>query len=134
MADGIFKTFDITTSGLRAQWKRMQVVANNVANADTTRTPEGGPYQRKHVVFSTVLNQLAGVKVEGVVADGEPPKRVYSPGHPEADAEGYLAMPNVMVPVEMVDLTTASRAYEANLLAMRNFRKICEETIKLLKS
>ncbi|MFW6118967.1 MAG: flagellar basal body rod protein FlgC [Planctomycetota bacterium] len=131
--ESLFRSFDISGSGLHAEWVRLQVVANNVANAETTRTPEGGPYRRRHVVFSTVLDGLNGVNVRGVVPSQDPPRRVHDPGHPDADAEGFVAMPNVKVPMEMVDLLTASRAYEANLIAMRNFKQICEETLKLLR-
>jgi flagellar basal-body rod protein FlgC len=131
--DKLFRALDISASGLHAQWVRMEVVANNVANADTTQTPEGGPYRRREVVFSTVMNGLNGVDVAGVVASNAPPRMVYDPGHPEADARGYVAMPDVQMPLEMVDMVTASRAYQANLVAMTSFRTICEETLKLLR-
>jgi flagellar basal-body rod protein FlgC len=131
--DRLFHALDISASGLHAQWVRMQVVANNVANADTTHTPEGGPYRRREVVFSTLMNGLNGVDVTGVVTSDDPPRMVYNPGHPDADARGYVAMPAVQMPTEMVDMVTASRAYQANLAAMRNFRQICEETLKLLQ-
>ncbi len=129
----LFRPFDISASGLHAQWVRMQVVANNVANADTTQTPEGGPYKRRQVVFSTVMDGLNGVDVSGVVPASGGPRMVYDPGHPDANADGYVAMPNVQMPTEMVDMVSASRAYQANLVAMRNFRTICEETLKLLR-
>ncbi len=132
--DKLFRALDISASGLHAQWVRMQVVANNVANADTTQTPEGGPYKRRQVVFSTLMDGLNGVDVAGVVPSGGAPRMVYNPGHPDADAEGYVAMPDVQMPLEMVDMVTASRAYQANLVAMRNFRAICEETLKLLRA
>ena len=132
--DELFRTMDISASGLRAEWIRLQVIANNLANAETTRTPEGGPYRRQHVVFSTLMDRLHGVEVQGVISSNDPPRMIYDPGHPDANAEGYLAMPNVRAPMEMIDMLTASRAYEANLLAMRNFKQICEETIKLLRA
>lgn len=131
--ENLFRALDISASGLHAEWVRLQVVANNVANAETTQTPEGGPYRRRQVVFSTVLDDLNGVRVRAVVPSGEPFRRVYNPGHPDADRDGFVAMPNVKVPMEMIDLLTASRAYEANLIAMQNFKRICEETLKLLK-
>lgn len=111
----------------------MQVAANNVANADTTETPEGGPYKRQQIVFSTVMDEMNGVKVEGTFPSNEPPRRVFNPSHPDADKEGFVAMPNVQVPVEMVDMLTASRAYEANLAAISKFRQIVEEAIKLIR-
>ena len=129
----LFRSLDISSSGLRAEWVRMQVVANNLANADTTETAEGGPYRKRYVVFSTLVNGLNGVQVKGVVRSNEPPRMVYNPGHPDADAKGFVAMPNVNPPLEMVDLLMASRAYEANLACIRNFREICEEALKLLR-
>jgi flagellar basal-body rod protein FlgC len=129
----LFSTMDISASGLHAEWVRMQVIANNVANAETTQTPEGGPFRRREVVFSTVLDRLAGVEVLGIEPAAGGPVMVHRPGHPDANAEGFVAMPNVQVPTEMIDLLTAGRAYEANLAAMRNFRTICEEAIKLLR-
>lgn len=134
MADGgIFRSMDISSSGLNAQWVRMQVVANNVANADTTRTPQGGPYRRQQVVFSTVLDEMSGVTVDGVEDSAGPARIIYNPGHPDANPQGYVSMPNVQLPMEMVDMLTAGRAYQANLMAMKNFRQICEETLKLLR-
>ncbi len=131
--ESFFHPFDIAASGLHAERTRLEVIANNVANADTTHTPEGGPYRRRQVVFSTLMGRLDGVKVRGVIPSGDPPRRVYEPGHPDADKDGYVAMPNVKVPLEMIDLMAASRAYEANLATMRNFKQICEETLKLLR-
>jgi flagellar basal-body rod protein FlgC len=131
--DSLFKALDISASGLRAEWVRMQVVANNVANADTTQTPEGGPYRKQHVVFSTLLGGLNGVHVDGIVPSDEAPRMIHIPGHPHADAKGFVAMPAVQVPTEMIDLMMASRAFEANLAAMRRFRSICEEALNLLR-
>ncbi len=131
--ENLFRALDISASGLHAEWVRLQVVANNVANAETTQTPEGGPYRRRQVIFSTVLDGLNGVRVRAVVPSSEPFRMVYNPGHPDADQDGFVAMPNVKVPMEMIDLLMASRAYEANLIAMQNFKRICEDTLKLLK-
>jgi len=133
VADNVFRTMEISASGLRAEWVRMQVVANNVANAETTKTPEGGPYRPQQVVFSTLMDGLNGVTVAGIVPSSKPPRMVHNPTHPDANAEGYVAMPDVQVPLEMIDLLTASRAYEANLAAMRKFKMICEEALKLLR-
>jgi flagellar basal-body rod protein FlgC len=131
--EGLFRSLDISSSGLRAEWVRMQVVANNVANAETTRTPEGGPYRRQQVIFSTLMDELNGVSVDGIVSSNGPPRMVHNPQHPDANADGFVAMPDVNVPLEIIDLMTASRAYEANLAAMRRFRQICEEALKLLR-
>ena len=125
--------WDVSASGLHAQWMRMQVIAQNVANADTTHTPEGGPYRRRRIIFSTTLDGLNGVTVKGIVNSDAPARMIHDPGHPDADDRSMVAMPNVQLPLEMVDMMAASRAYQANLTAMRNFRRIAEETIKLLR-
>lgn len=142
--DGILSGMDISASGLRAERLRMEVVANNVANARSTRTLGGGPYQRQQVLFSSLMESppgqrgfsastLRGVDVVGVVPDEAPPHRVYDPGHPDADSTGHVAMPNVSLPREMVDLMTASRAYEANLKAIQTFRQMAEQALALLR-
>ena len=131
--DSVFKTMDISASGLNAEWVRMRVIANNLANAETTETAEGGPFRRRQVIFRAIMDGLSGVQVAGIVPSGDPPRMVYEPGHPDADDNGYVAMPNVKVPLEMIDMMTATRAYEANLAAIRNFKQICERTINLLK-
>lgn len=135
---------DISASGMAAERLRMEVVANNIANAYSTRTPEGGPYRRQQVVFSAALDQagafsvnpdkLAGVRVLGVEADQSSLPKVHQPGHPDADAEGFVTMPNVQTPNEMVDLMTASRAYEANLRVLKSFRQMAEQALSLLRS
>lgn len=135
---------DISASGLAAERQRMEVVANNIANAHTTRTADGGPYRRQQVVFATALQSalgssasstrsLGGVHVVGIQPDMSKLERVLNPGHPDADEDGYVTMPNVKLPNEMVDLMTASRAYEANLKALRTFRKMAEQALSLLR-
>jgi flagellar basal-body rod protein FlgC len=137
---GIFSAFRIAASGLTAQRLRMDIVANNVANAETTRTEAGGPYQRQQVVFAanqeeafasrltsigqtTALplsenateTQLAGVRVETILTDDSPGNRVYDPDHPDADADGFVTYPNVNLATEMTDMLSATRSYEANV-------------------
>jgi flagellar basal-body rod protein FlgC len=127
---------------LAAERLRLEVVANNIANAFSTRSPGGGPYRRQDVVFSAVLNQglmggvsrPGGVQVLGVVDDMSDFHRIHNPGHPDADSEGYVNMPNVDLPVEMVNMITASRAYEANLRAMQFFRQMTEQSYSLLRN
>ena len=122
----------------------MEVVANNLANANSTRTPEGGPYRRMEVVFASALNsalaspdgpgsELGGVQVVGLQRDWSELPRVYQPGHPDAADDGFVTMPNVKLPNEMVDLITASRAYEANLRSLRTFREMAEQALSLLR-
>jgi len=133
---------DISASGLAAERQRMEVVANNIANAHSTRTAEGGPYRRQQVVFATELDKsgaqlstggLAGVRVTNIIDDPTALPQIYDPGHPDADANGNVLMPNVQLPNEMVDLMTASRAYEANLRALRLFRQMAEQSLALLR-
>ena len=138
--------FNISASGLSAERLRMEVVANNIANASVTRTPEGGPYRRKDVVFETVLNPagtgprgsnessgLAGVRTVGVVEDMSELPRRYDPGHPDADADGFVTMPNVNLPIEMVNLITATRAYEANLKAAQSFVDMNQQALSIVR-
>jgi flagellar basal-body rod protein FlgC len=142
----LFNVANISASGLTAERYRMEVVANNIANAFTTRTPEGGPYQRRDVVFESVLNAqmkhprpgmepLGGVRVAGTEPDvrTEYP-RVYNPGHPDADVDGYVTMPNVQLPLEMVNLIGANRAYEANLKTLQAFRQQAEQAMQILRT
>jgi flagellar basal-body rod protein FlgC len=123
---GLFDSFRISGSGLTAERLRMDTIANNLANANTTRTEQGGPYRRQMVVFSAINGDSkpykkrigGGVKVVGITQDPALPKLVYDPQHPDANEDGYVAFPNVNVVTEMVDLITATRAYEANITAI----------------
>jgi len=134
----LFSVADICTSGMHAERVRMEVVANNIANAYTTKGPDGGPYRRKEVVFAAALDEAskhyAGVRVLGIVEDRSPFPRIYDPAHPDADASGFVRMPNVSVPIEMVDLMTAVRSYEANLKTLKLFREMMERTLQLLRT
>lgn len=129
----LFQSFDVSASGLKAERTRMNVVAQNIANAEVTRGKDGAPYRRKEVLFRSVLGGTGGVRVSDVVDDPSPFQSVYQPGHPHAGSDGMVLMPNVDIPLEMVDLMTASRAYEANLLAMRTFRDMAERSLSLLR-
>ena len=141
----LFGGLEISASALTAERLRMDVVAENLANAQTTRGADGQPYRRKEVVLqeragsfgaslSAAMNKNnGGVEVAGVVEDQTPLKRVYDPGHPDADAEGYVAMPNVDTVTEMVDLIGAQRAYEANVTAMQAAKQMFARTLELLR-
>ena len=129
-----------TTSGaLAAQKIRLDIVAQNIANAQTTRTPEGGPYKRKIISFENELVKRAGgvplqtVHVSGITDDKTPGQSVYNPQHPDAGADGTVMMPNVNLAFEMVDLITASRAYEANLSVVKNSRTLAMKTFEIGK-
>ena len=131
---------DISASALAAQKTRLDIVAQNIANAQTTRTASGGPYQRQVVSFETELirNQAAGrslqsVRVAKVANDRSPGQQVYNPQHPDATADGLVTMPNVNLSQEMVDLITASRTYEANLSVVKNARQMAMRTLEIGK-
>ena len=130
---------DVTTDALSAQKTRLDIVAQNIANAQTTRTPDGGPYKRQVVSFETELlkqtngSSLQSVKVGSISPDPTPGDMVYNPQHPDAGANGMVAMPNVNVAYEMVDMITASRAYEANLSFVKNARTLAQKTLDIGK-
>lgn len=116
-----FAIFKVSASALEAQRSRMNTIASNMANIHSTRTENGGPYRRKDVLFSTVPVEpagdplLEGVEIVQVVESPEPFKRIYDPGHPDADREGFVLLPNINVMEEMVNMMMAIRAYEANV-------------------
>ncbi|MFN7161749.1 MAG: flagellar basal body rod protein FlgC [Fimbriimonadales bacterium] len=131
---GLISTLRVSSSGLSAERLRMDLIADNLANANTTRTPEGQPYRRKVAVFQPIAptpTMPGGVRVVQIVADNTPPRMVYEPGHPDADANGYVAYPNVDIVHEMVDLITASRAYEANIQAFNAAKNMLLRTLDI---
>ena len=152
---GLFDAIDISGSGLSAERLRMDVTAENLANAQTTRGPNGGPYQRKEVVLQTAQpdgfrTQLTsamggtaptmgaaqtpgGVQAAQIVTDPTPPRQVYDPGHPDANAQGYVSLPNVNPVTEMVDLIASSRSYEANVTALQTAKTMFSKTFDLLR-
>jgi flagellar basal-body rod protein FlgC len=137
----IISGIDVTAGALDAQKTRMDIVAQNIANAETTRTPAGGPYQRQVVSFeSELIRQQGGagpalqtVKVAGITSDPSPGQQVYNPQHPDAGPDGMVTMPNVNLAFEMVDLITASRAYEANLSVVKNAKQMAEKALEIGK-
>src|SRR5689334_6559668 len=130
---------DVTAGALNAQKTRLDIVAQNIANAQTTRTPNGGPYQRQIVSFESELirhtggTSLPGVRVASISPDRTPGQQVYNPQHPDAGPDGLVTMPNVNLSYEMVDLITASRAYEANLSVVKNARQMAAKTLQIGK-
>ena len=145
---GLFDALNISASGLTAQRLRMDVTSANLANAQTTKTPAGGPYKRQDVILQessgadTFAGSLAGamgsndtpagVEVAAIVDDTTPTKKVYEPTNPEADKQGYVEMPNVNPVSEMTDLIDASRSYQANVTAMQTTKTVFSKTIELL--
>ena len=136
----LFGALGISASGMTAERLRMDVTSDNLANADSTKGPNGQPYQRQEVVlqsggqsFSDALgNAQAGVQVAGIVNDPTPGQQVYDPGNPDANAQGYVTMPNVNTVTEMTDLITESRSYEANTQAMTTAKELYLKTLDLL--
>ena len=148
---GLFDAIDVAGSGLAAERLRMDVTAGNLANAQTTQGADGQPYRRRQVVlqeakgagqsFGSILasaksgpaGTVSGVQVAGIVEDPAPSRRVHDPGHPDADAQGYVSLPNVNPVTEMVDLISASRSYEANVTAMQTAKQLFSKTLELLR-
>lgn len=137
------KVADIAVSGMLAQRVRMVVTASNIANSQTTRTAEGGPYQRRDPVFesrtveggfgSALDGALRTVEVPRVEVDPRPGPSRFDPGHPDADADGYVQMPNVDLVEEMTNMMGAQRAFEANLLALRKSREMSDAALAIGK-
>jgi len=134
------KLFEISSSGLYAQRKRLDVIASNLANLETTRTERGGPYRRKMVVMSTkpvkdfdqVLNsRLEGVEIDDIVEDDAPFMKVYNPGHPDADEQGYVLKPNVDLIVEITNMLVAKRNFEANVTAVRSTKQMALKALEI---
>ena len=140
----LFSSIAVSASGMSAQRARTEVLVENLANAETTRTREGGPYRRKDAVFesSAVSSPFAsvfddaqapsGVAVSEIVTDTSAPEKRYMPGHPDADQDGYVAFPRVNPAEDMVDLMDAARSYEANVAAIGAVKDMIQRSIDLL--
>ncbi len=134
------RIYDIAASGLAAQRLRVQLIAGNIANSETTRTPEGGAFRKRDAVFqvqplppSADGSPLTGVKVAEVSVSREPFLQKYEPGHPDADATGLVNYPNINPVEEMVNLTEATRAYDVNVAVVRSVRTMSQSAIELLR-
>jgi flagellar basal-body rod protein FlgC len=134
---------NITASALNAEKLRMQIIAQNIANAHTTMTASGEPYRRQAVAFEAAmdrsrslgdnlsLSELKGVRVSEILEDRSDFRRVFEPNHPHADARGFIAMPNVDTAIEMVDMISSSRSYEANLAVMKTSRQLAKQALAI---
>jgi flagellar basal-body rod protein FlgC len=144
----LFSALTVSASGMAAQRLRASLLVENIANSETTRTPEGGPYRRKDAIFSTqdvgsafgseLTSQLGGqtltgVSVTGISVDQSAPEKRYLPGHPDADADGYVSIPKVNPAEDMVDLVGANRSYQANVAAMSAVKDMIQKSIDLLR-
>ncbi|HPI92306.1 MAG TPA: flagellar basal body rod protein FlgC [Deltaproteobacteria bacterium] len=129
----LFTAMDISASGLRAQRTMMNVISSNIANARTTRTEGGGPYQRRDVILreNSFEEQLASVDVESITTDPTPGERIYDPSSPDADEQGYVTMPNVNLMEEMVNMMNASRAFEANTIAVKSQKDMALKALQI---
>ena len=133
---GMFDSLRIAASGMTAQRLRMDVIADNLANAQSTKGPDGQPYRRKEVVLAAggaSFDDVLGVHVQGIAADPTPGHKVYDPGNPDADAQGYVTMPNVSSVTEMVDLIDASRSYEADVQVMTTAKQMVAKALEVLR-
>ncbi|MBT1071954.1 flagellar basal body rod protein FlgC [Pelotalea chapellei] len=142
-----FSSMNVSSSALSAERTRMNLISGNLANASATRTPEGGPYKRKDAVFSATpaensfsraLDGATGrevrkVEVTQIIEDQNPPRLQYDPSHPDADPQGYVAMPNVNVVEEMADMINATRSYEANVAAVQAAKSMAMKTLEISK-
>ena len=148
----LFSALSVSASGMNAQRVRAELLVENMANAETTRTAEGGAYRRKDVVFqseqeqspfsSILSNEMSsgssagtatGVTVSDVIVDQRDPQKRYLPGHPDADSDGYVSFPNLNPAEEMVDLVSSSRGYQANVASMTSIKEMIQRSIDLLK-
>lgn len=139
----ILNSFKISGSAMQAQSQRLDTISSNLANIETTSTPEGGPYKKKSVYFqSTPLSfkeeldgslrrATQGVKVTKVLEDQSPPRKIYNPTHPDADGEGYVAMPNVNHMEEMVDMMSATRSYQANATVIKSAKRMAMKALEI---
>jgi flagellar basal-body rod protein FlgC len=142
-----FSSMNVSSSALSAERTRMNLISSNLANANATRTPEGGPYKRKDAVFAATsvesrfnraldgatAQQVRKVDVTQIVEDQNPPRLQYDPGHPDANPQGYVAMPNVNVVEEMTDMISATRSYEANVTAVQAAKNMAMKTLEIGK-
>ena len=140
-SDSLFSIMDIATTGLVAERMRMNVIANNIANVNTTKTADGKPFRRKFVIFTSEfqkelqgavkgIGKLGGVKIKEIKTSNAPFEKMYIPGHPDADKDGFVLASNVKRASEMMDLMMSSRSYEANLAIMRSAQRMINKSLQ----
>lgn len=131
--DRVFNPIDISVSGMRAQDKSMEIISSNIANARTMDAGQGTPYRRLEAVLQSENEGVSAVMVGDVAQDMSALQRIYDPGNPQADTNGYITMPNVQLPMEMMNLGIASRTYQANAAVLKRYQKMVETTLELLR-
>jgi len=139
----IFSSFKVSASALKAQKIRLDTISSNLANVETTSTPEGGPYKKKSVYFqskplsfqeqmdSATKNAIQGVEVKEIIEDKDPPRKMYNPSHPDAGEDGYVDMPNISVLKEMVDMMSATRSYQANVTTIKSAKRMALKALEI---
>jgi flagellar basal-body rod protein FlgC len=139
----IFNTFKVSSSALKANTIRLNTISSNLANVETTSTPEGGPYKKKSVYFESrpmnfqkelegnMKNAVQGVAVTKILEDESPARKVYDPSHPDAKEDGYVEMPNISVLKEMVDMMSATRAYQANVTTIKSAKRMALKALEI---
>ncbi len=129
----IFGPVDIAVSGMRAQSKNVEVISSNVANARTTDAGKGEPYRRLEALLKAEVDGISGVVVDQIAEDTSDFQSIFDPGNPQADESGYVLMPNVNLPLEMINLNIATRAYQANAAILKRYQQMVETTLELLR-
>lgn len=139
----VLNTFKISASALQAHSLRLNAISSNLANVETTKTPDGGPYKKKSVYFQTTplsfkeeldaqtAKGLKGVRVDKILEDERPPRKVYNPSHPDAKEDGYVEMPNISVLEEMVDMMSATRSYQANVTSIKMAKRMAMKALEI---
>jgi len=131
--NNMFGPIDIATSGMQAQGKQMEVISSNIANARTTDAGNGQPYRRLQAIFNSDSDEISGVSVADIVKDMSRLQKIFDPGNPKADKDGYVEMPNVDLPIEMLNLTVAARTYQANVAVLKRYQQMVDTTLELLR-
>ena len=142
----IFQTLSISSSALQAQQTRLNTISSNIANMETTRTPDGGPYKKKTVIFQSMpvasfdkhlsqsmKNATKGVEVSDIITINSPPKKIYDPSHPDAAEDGYVSLPDINLLKEMADMMSATRAYEANVTTVKSAKRMALKALEIGK-
>jgi flagellar basal-body rod protein FlgC len=124
---------DISVSGLRAQSKQLEIISSNIANARTTDAGKGEPYRRLEAVLKTQKDEISGVEIDRITVDKSDFQRMLDPGNPKADKNGYVSMPNVSLPVEMMNMSLATKTYQANAAVLKRYQQMAETTLELLR-
>ncbi len=133
MEIGGFSPVDIAISGMRAQSKNVEIIHSNVANIHTTDNGNGEPYRRLEAVFKSDGDEIGGVSIDKILADKSDFQKMLKPGHPDADENGYVNMPNVFLPTELINLNAATKAYKANAAILKRYQNMVETTLELLR-